>query len=200
RMLRPAIANEPDRVKRQALEEVRCDLGEEHLNPISLEAFGIVRDAVPALGSPDYVELHRRFGLRLDELADQCRGLLDETERLFEDALDKLFREHVGVSLSEAQRWDTPRLFRAADWDPVFPSEGTVPALEATLAGLGIELDGQSNVELDIEKREKKSPRAFCAPIEVPGRVVLVIQPIGGSDDWEALFHEAGHTEHFANT
>ncbi|HST25309.1 MAG TPA: hypothetical protein VLJ76_04920, partial [Gaiellaceae bacterium] len=41
---------------------------------------------------------------------------------------------------------------------------------------------------------------AFCAPIEVPDRVMLVIQPIGGHDDWRALFHEAGHTEHFANT
>ena len=37
-------------------------------------------------------------------------------------------------------------------------------------------------------------------PIEVPQRVVLVIQPIGGVDDWRALFHEAGHTEHFAHT
>ena len=44
----------------------------------------------------------------------------------------------------------------------------------------------------------KKTPRAFCAPIEIPDRVVLVIQPIGGADDWRALFHEAGHTEHFA--
>jgi len=26
------------------------------------------------------------------------------------------------------------------------------------------------------------------------------MQPIGGKDDWAALFHEAGHTEHFANT
>jgi hypothetical protein len=34
----------------------------------------------------------------------------------------------------------------------------------------------------------------------VPGRVVLVIQPMGGPDDWHALFHEAGHTEHYANT
>src|SRR5262249_14003563 len=63
-----------------------------------------------------------------------------------------------------------------------------------------IDVRGQANVELDIEQREKKSPRAFCAPIEVPGRVMLVIQPIGGADDWRALFHEAGHTEHFANT
>ena len=29
---------------------------------------------------------------------------------------------------------------------------------------------------------------------------MLVIQPIGGKDDWEALFHEAGHAEHFAHT
>jgi hypothetical protein len=27
----------------------------------------------------------------------------------------------------------------------------------------------------------------------------LVIQPIGGPDDWQALFHEAGHLEHFAH-
>ena len=53
---------------------------------------------------------------------------------------------------------------------------------------------------LDLDERPNKSPRAFCAPIEVPDRVVLVIQPIGGPDDWRALFHEAGHTEHFAHT
>ena len=75
-----------------------------------------------------------------------------------------------------------------------------LPALEATLADLGIDLHAQENVELDVEKREKKTPRAFCAPIEVPQRVVLVIQPIGGVDDWRSLFHEAGHTEHYAHT
>jgi hypothetical protein len=73
-------------------------------------------------------------------------------------------------------------------------------ALERTLTGLGIDLDSQKNVEIDVEPRPSKSPRAFCAPIEVPGRIVLVIKPIGGPDDWRALFHEAGHTEHFAHT
>src|SRR5207249_12243715 len=64
----------------------------------------------------------------------------------------------------------------------------------------GIDLHAQENVHLDIEQRPSKSPRAFCAPIEVPDKVMLVIQPIGGADDWRALFHEAGHTEHFAHT
>ena len=199
-MLRPTIANEPDRAKRRALEDARNELAEEHLNPVQLEAAEVVREAVPALGSADYVELHRRFGFRLDELADQCRAFLDATERLYEDAGDRLFRERVGVWLAEARALGHAAVIRAAEWDPAFPADRMLPALEATLADLGIDLRAQENVELDVEQREKKSPRAFCAPIEVPGRVVLVIQPMGGADDWRALFHEAGHTEHFAHT
>jgi hypothetical protein len=82
----------------------------------------------------------------------------------------------------------------------MFPADKMVPALEGTLEDLGIDLSSQENVTLDLEERPNKSPRAFCAPIEVPDRIVLVIQPIGGPDDWRALFHEGGHTEHFAHT
>ena len=200
RMLRPTIANEPDRAKRQRLEDARNALTDEHLLPVQLEAAQVVTEAVHALGAPDYVELHRRFGFRLDEMGEQCRAFLDATERMWEDAGDRLFRERVGVGLAEAQRFDVARVFRAPEWDPSFPGDRMLPALEATLADLGVDLHAQENVELDVEQREKKTPRAFCSPIEVPQRVVLVIQPIGGVDDWRALFHEAGHTEHFAHT
>ena len=37
------------------------------------------------LDAPNYYELYKRFGFRLDELAVECRALLDETERLWED-------------------------------------------------------------------------------------------------------------------
>jgi hypothetical protein len=200
RMLRPTMANEPDRKKRARIEDARNALTEEHLLPIQLEAAQVEREAVGRLGAPDYAELHRSFGFRLDELAAQCRAFLESTERLWEDAGDKLFRERVGVGLTEARRYDVGRMFRAPEWDPSFPGDRMLPALEATLADLGVDMGAQENVELDVEQREHKSPRAFCAPIEVPQRVVLVIQPIGGVDDWRALFHEAGHTEHFAHT
>jgi len=200
RMLRPTMANEPDRDRRRAIEAARNELSEEHMNPIYREAAAVSLAAVKDLGAPDMVELHRRFGFRLDDLADQCRAVLADTETLFEGTIDPLLRERLGISLGEAERWDIPRLFRAAEWDPQFGADAMMPALEGTLSGMGIDIRSQSNVELDVEQREKKSPRAFCAPIEVPGRVVLVIQPIGGVDDWRALFHEAGHTEHFALT
>ena len=103
------------------------------------------------------------------------------------------------MSLEEARRFDVPRVFRASEWDQGFPGDRMVAALEWTLDGLGIDLRSQENVHLDLEPRPKKSPRAFCAPIEVPERVMLVIKPIGGPDDWHAFFHEAGHAEHFAH-
>jgi hypothetical protein len=200
RMLRPTIANEPDRDRRARLEARRNELVREHLNPIQLDAAQIEHRAVRELGGDSYVALYRRFGFEVDELADQCRAVLDATERLYEDAADKLFRERVGVGLAEAERWDVARLFRAPNWDPAFPKDRMLPALESTLADLGIDLRSQANVHLDLEERPNKTPRAFCAPIEVPDKVMLVIQPIGGPDDWRALFHEAGHTEHYAHT
>jgi hypothetical protein len=200
RMLRVAMSNEPDRDKRRVLEESRIRLLDEHLNPVYLEAAQIDREAVQQLGSPNYYELYKRFGFRLDELADECRALLDETEKLWEREGDRLFRSRLGIGLSDARPWDVSRLFRAPDLDKLYPPDRMVPALEATLGDLGVDLRSQSNVHLDLESRPSKSPRAFCAPIEVPSRVMLVIQPIGGKDDWEALFHEAGHTEHYAHT
>ena len=65
--------------------------------------------------------------------------------------------------------------------------------------GLGIDIAHQPGVVLDVEPRRKKSPRAFCAPVHAPGEVYLVLSPVGGVDDFSVLFHEGGHTEHFAH-
>jgi len=200
RLLRPTIANEPDRDRRERLDRARVELSETHLNPHYVTIAEMRREATTRLGAENYRELYARFDFPLEKLGAQCEQFLAETEDLFVSAFDRLFRRRVGVSLEEARRWDVPRLFRAPEWDSGFPASKMVPALESTLAGLGIDLRAQENVHLDLEPRPTKTPRAFCAPIEVPGRVMLVIQPMGGPDDWHALFHEAGHTEHYAHT
>jgi hypothetical protein len=64
---------------------------------------------------------------------------------------------------------------------------------------VGIDVGAQPGVTLDTDQRPTKSPRAFCAPVRVPDEVYLVIAPVGGRDDFAALFHEAGHTEHYAH-
>ena len=200
RMLRPQLMNEEDRDVRQRIEMARRELTEEHLNPLELEAAQIGQREMQRLGAENYADLYRSFGFPLDDLADQCRRLLADTEDLWVETGDRFFRSRTGVGLDEIRIWDVGRAWRGAEWDSAFPPDRMLAALEGTLADLGIDLRAQENVELDLEDRPNKDPRAFCAPIEVPGRVVLVMKPQGGPDDWRALFHEAGHTEHFAHT
>ena len=132
RMVRPALANEPDRDKRRELDARANDLLDEHMNKLHLDASRVVQQGARDLGFANYLELYRKAlpSEALDDLAEQCRSFLDSTQRLYEDAADKLFRARVGVSLSEAERWDVPRLFRAPEWDPMFPADRMVPALE----------------------------------------------------------------------
>jgi oligoendopeptidase F len=199
-MLKPRLMNEEDREVRARIEAARNELTDEHLNALELQAAQVVQREIQRLGAANYVDLYRSFGFPLDDLADQCRRLLAETEDLWEEAGDRFFRSRVGIGLGEIERWDVGRAWRGADWDASFPPDRMLPALEVTLADLGIDLHAQQNVELDLDERPNKDPRAFCSPIEVPGRVVLVMKPQGGPADWRTLFHEAGHTEHFAHT
>ena len=200
RMLRSRLMNEEDRAVRERLEAARNELTEEHLIPLELHAAQVVQRETRRLGADSYAGLYRSFGFQLDDLAEQCRRLLADTEDLWVEAGDRFFRSRVGLGLGEIRRWDVGRAWRGARWDSAFPRDSMLPALGGTLADLGIDLHAQQNVELDLDERPTKDPRAFCAPIEVPGRVVLVMKPQGGPDDWRALFHEAGHTEHFAHT
>jgi len=108
-------------------------------------------------------------------------------------------REKLDLSLDELAPWDMAFLFRAPEYDRQFAADRLLPTLEGTLHGLGIDLSAQENVHLDTEVREKKSPRAFCAPVRIPQEIYLCVLPQGGQDDYAALFHEAGHTEHFAH-
>jgi hypothetical protein len=199
RDLRPRVANAEERNDRERLERARNEATAAH-NELYVQKHQVVHRETARLGAATYTDLYRTFGFPLDSLAEQCRGFLDSTESLWEDVGDRFFRRRIGVGLREIERWDVTRVWRGAVWDPVFPKDRMVPALEATLADLGVDLRAQRNVELDLEDRPNKSPRAFCVPIEVPDRVVLVIKPQGGPDDWSSLFHEAGHTEHFAHT
>src|SRR5262249_18203066 len=50
REMRSAVANEPDRTRRERLERARCALLDEQLNPVHQEALEATHAAVPALG------------------------------------------------------------------------------------------------------------------------------------------------------
>jgi hypothetical protein len=201
RMAPVVQANEPDADRRAEIEAARNAVLAERLNPLHLEALESVHAACVELGWPSYLDAYSDVrALDLRTLAGELDRFAEATEPGYAPILDPELERTVGLSLDELRRSDLVHFFRAPHLDGLFPGERMVPALRETLAGLGIDLDAQSNVVLDTEARPTKMPRAFCAIPRVPAEVYLVIPPVGGHEDYRALFHEAGHAEHYGCT
>jgi hypothetical protein len=199
--VQPRISNEPVMERRHELyvrQRQRAVTAKS--NDQRAERFQAMYGATQDLGFTDYTTLCDQLeDLHLAWLTEQMRTFLDRTEEVYVGHLAH-YLGAVGVPEKEAEVSNTLYLFRAPRFDQLFPAERMIPALRATLAGLGIDMDSQEELELDTEPRPLKSPRAFCAPIRVPDEVKLVIKPIGGQNDYQALFHEAGHAQHAVNT
>src|SRR5436190_6271607 len=201
RMAPAAQSNEPDGERRAEIEAARNAVLAERLNPLHLEALESTHAACTELGWPSYLDAYSDVrALDLGALSRELDRFAEAVEPSYPVILEPELERTVGLSLAELRRSDLTRFFRAPHLDGLFPGERMVPALRETLAGLGIDQAAQSNVMLDTEARPTKSPRAFCSTPRVPAEVYLVMPPIGGREDYAALFHEAGHAEHYGCT
>jgi hypothetical protein len=193
-------ANEPRGEMRELVEQARLELTERELGPLYRELIELQHETVSELGYRSYRQMCEQCkALDLDGLAQQTDFFTAETDTVYEPMLEPELRRSLGIGVAQLRRADVPRFFRAPDQDRWFPAQRLVPSLIETLRGLGIEASPQRGVTLDIEQRPRKSPRAFCAPVRVPGEIYLVLAPVGGRDDFGVLFHESGHTEHYAH-
>ena len=193
-----AWVNEPDADHRHELNE-RWREACAALNDRRAERHATMLELAPELDFGDYVEVWDNLrGLNLARLAEQMAGLLASTADVYRDTLRDTLAEH-GLTLEDAWKADLAYALRGTALDALFPQKGLLPMLVGTLRGLGFDLEDQRNIVLDLDPRPTKSPRAFCAPIQIPDDVRLVLRPVGGHQDYETLLHEAGHAEHYAN-
>ncbi len=198
RSISSLISNEDSRERRSELDALTDPVVDE-LNAILKERMLKLHDLSVELGYKNYIDMVQDLkGIELEPLKKQMEEFLRDTEKVYVDAMNAAL-EPYGISIDEAERHDVSYLFRAKEFDPYFPKDKVVDNWKATMHGIGIDPDSQNNVILDTEERPKKHPRAFTMPVEVPDRVILVITPHGGQDDYQSMLHEGGHTEHFAH-
>jgi hypothetical protein len=192
-----AQANETDPERRAAIDAARREVIERDLNPLLLAAHQREAALARELGWASTLAMCEELsGIDLVGLGRQAEAFLAATDAAYEPLVEPEVREQLGFGLDRMRRSDMPAFFRARGFDDGFPGERLLGSLARTAAGLG--LDG-ARVEIDAERRPTKSPRAFCAPVRVPDEVHLVIAPVGGCDDYEALMHEAGHAYHYSH-
>ena len=192
------LVREPDYKRRHELEHRRLAVTVKQ-NPERSRRIVAQDDLARGLGFASYRSLVEE--LRDWDLTQFSKGLdplMAETEDIFEDQLVKnLGNAHV--PRGQVDTSDIAYVMRAPEYDPLFPGDRLVPLFEKTVTQMAMPLESTPGLFLDTDKRPLKSPRAFCAPVRVPKEVYLVIKPVGGQDDYRALFHEAGHAEHFTH-
>ena len=177
-MLPPTIANTADRNTRAWLEAARNDLTEEHLNPLYLDAVHTTQRALPDLGAPTYFHLYRDRFSTTSKASRPVPRLLDSTERPLRGLDGPRLRERVGVGLAEAERWDVRRFFRGSGWDDL-PRRPDGAALAARFRPR----DRPRRAGERPPRRRgaaDEEPTRLLRPIEIPDKVMLVIQPQGG--------------------
>lgn len=193
------LANEPSPRARAALETARQQVTRKN-NPKRAERMEMLHTLVGELGYPDYRSFCAETrGIDLESLSARMQGFLDDTEGLYTRAMEKAASSILGMRLRDVSRHDLGFLFRGIEFDDMFAGDRVVTTLESTVAAMGLAHEGYPNIHIDAEARERKSPRAFCATLDIPGKIVLVTMPHGGHDDYHSILHEAGHAWHFGS-
>lgn len=193
-------ANEPDADRRAAIEDASNEATTEALDPLLRELMERSHALAVDLGWPSMLAMCEELsGIEMAPLLAQAQGFLADTADAYPALLGPPLREQLGLAPGEMRSGDVLAFFRAPALDDRFPANRLLPVLSETLAGMGIHLESQDGVTVDTVDRPKKSPRAFCSPAGVPDEVYLVIARVGGREDFAALLHEAGHTEHYAH-
>ncbi len=198
RSVAPMIRNEPDAFRRHALERKLVEATAAQ-NPLRERRWDVLYAKAHELGYPTYRAMVEDVGrLDIESLAKTASAFLRETERHYRTQLARRLHA-IGVEPAHAEKSDIAFLFREPEFDRYFAADSLVDVYTRTMAGLGLTDGAQQHIILDIEKRPTKSPRAFCSAPRIPDEVYLVISPQGGEYDYGAMFHEGGHSQHFAH-
>ncbi|MFY9610224.1 MAG: hypothetical protein WAU45_16625 [Blastocatellia bacterium] len=192
------LVTERDRSTRQEIYARRTEVIEAS-NDLRVERLLRLHAGARSLGVPSYVALFEDLK-RLDYLgiARDAEAVLIQTEALYMARLDEALVQEFGSRLQQPERHDAIYLLHLTRYDDRFPASKLLKVYAATMAGLGIRVASQVNILIDGEPRPRKACRAFCMPISVPDDIRLVIRPVGGQSDYQSLFHEIGHAQHYA--
>ena len=183
------IKREPRREIREEIDEKRCGIALK-LNPLFLEALYTTHKTSSELGFL-YTNLCDEIeGLNLNQLETNARLFLKDTEYIYRDLLKWFLLKRMELKLQDAKKHDLDFLFNSFELKANFPKRDLLAIARRCLDEMGIVVG--ENIRLDLEKRKGKNSNPITFPIEVPQRIMLVIYPIGGLEDYESFLHELG--------
>ena len=200
RQLPILISTTPDRESRNGYYRAHSSLLEEYENDY-IYIINAQHKKAKELGYRDYIDMVSDIKkIDIMDMKRRCERFLRETEADYIRLLEYFSRKYLRMYPEDMTQADMNYMLHGKWYDALFPAGKLIDTVKKTLLSMGIDMDSQRNITLDVEEREGKSSRAFVAPIRIPSDVRLVLRIRGGFEDYKTLLHESGHLEHFANT
>jgi hypothetical protein len=133
----------------------------------------------------------------VEDVSKLAEGILEATADLYADALrDQLV--HYGLDDGDAWEVDVEWICRGDEYERVYPAQRLVPSIVRALADLGLRLQDQEQIRLDLESLPSRDIASFCAAIAVPNESIVVLAPRGPSA-YVDLFRFVGEAERHAH-
>jgi hypothetical protein len=194
------IGNSTDRRERAMIETARTSIVERELAPMRRERLQRERDITEGLDLAGGYNASWELlsGISLSGLRAECAAFLRDTQAMWDETFPAFVKQGLGMGPREVTRADALALFRAREFDQYFPAADMEPSIRRQVTDMGLDATADGRVRFDTGEREGKRSRAFCAPVQVPDEVYLVLRPHGGQTDWSTFLHELGHALHFA--
>ena len=118
---------------------------------------------------------------------------LDETSETYLQRITPWVVEKIGRPFENLSRYHALHLLRISRFDGYFPASRLNELALNTFKPLGLDLSSRNDVILDISNDPAKNPDGICIGVEIPGQIFVLMKPVGGLIDVEALMHEMGH-------
>jgi len=200
RTLPSLINTTEDRSTRRALDNLRSEALSDAL-PLQLDRLNRWRTASTELGFGPYRDaLQRLTGLNLVIVLREGRRLIEETQDLYFDCLDRYLSQHLGLSVADAESHDAAWLNRQPWADGMCDEAAVLEAVGADLRAIGLPLEADGRIEVTMEAFPSPGMRPSCAAIRVPDRIRLFVTPTTSAPGCRTLLREIGRALHWAYT
>ncbi|MFI5211722.1 MAG: hypothetical protein ACHQIH_02480 [Ignavibacteria bacterium] len=194
------LLNEPSAFKRQQIEQNIESFVGGKLNCVLEESFLQEEKSIRELGFANKIEMFTKLsGIDLYKTDLMMQDFIKETDELYSKYLGLYSKKVLNMNAEDLKRHDLLRIMRASNFDTLFPKDEMLKIIYGFVSSMGIDINSNNRINLDIEPRLNKSARAFCSAVRIPDEVYLVVYPRGGESDYSVFLHELGHALHFSN-
>jgi hypothetical protein len=183
-----------DVAKRRVMERETSSLSK-FLKPFALSVWEYVLDLIEnEFEYEDYVAYCRdKKDVDYPAYASTIAETLRANERLYFGAMEDWIRSSLGISISEANRFDGIYLVGLGELDGLFPNHTHLGDHLGFFDHWKIDVPNLPGLHLHSEFSEAKGSQGVTFVLKIPREVHVVLNPQGGWIDLETLFHEIGH-------